>query len=204
MSDNQGNQFPVFLRNTRQIPKAMMALIPPCSRLGIISRLNVCFPGSLCYITCNSLCGRVTRFMAIYNLDGLLDQYNGEFLILEFNHLFISSSIREEVWLLQRKDDSPLIDKIMQAAREFDIHDVSDDRDFETYSGGQKAILACLLTLALIRDRKIHGLKLLLNNILDSISAENRSKLIQKFKEICSTRDIKVFSENNGRMQEII
>ncbi|MEE4263678.1 MAG: hypothetical protein V2I56_13380 [Desulfobacteraceae bacterium] len=142
--------------------------------------------------------------MAIYNLDGLLDQYNGEFLILEFNHLFISSSIREEVWLLQRKDDSPLIDKIMQAAREFDIHDVSDDRDFETYSGGQKAILACLLTLALIRDRKIHGLKLLLNNILDSISAENRSKLIQKFKEICSTRDIKVFSENNGRMQEII
>lgn len=142
--------------------------------------------------------------MAIYNLDGLLDQYNGEFLILEFNHLFISSSIREEVWLLQRKDDSPLIDKIMQAAREFDIHDVSDDRDFETYSGGQKAILACLLTLALIRDRKIHGLKLLLNNILDSISAENRSKLIQKFKEICSTRDIKIFSENNGRMQEII
>jgi len=142
--------------------------------------------------------------MAIYNLDGLLDQYNGEFLILEFNHLFISSSIREEVWLLQRKDDSPLIDKIMQAAREFDIHDVSDDRDFETYSGGQKAIIACLLTLALIRDRKIHGLKLLLNNILDSISAENRSKLIQKFKEICATRDIKVFSENNGRMQEIV
>ena len=142
--------------------------------------------------------------MAIYNLDGLLDQYNGEFLILEFNHLFISSSIREEVWLLQRKDDSPLIDKIMQAAREFDIHDVSDDRDFETYSGGQKAIIACLLTLALISDRKICGLKILLNNILDSISEENRSKLIQKFKEICSTRDIKVFTEKDGQIQEII
>lgn len=142
--------------------------------------------------------------MAIYNLDGLLDQYNGEFLILEFNHLFISSSIREEIWLLQRKNDSPLIDKIMQAAREFDIHEVRDDRDFETYSGGQKAIIACLLTLALIRDRKIRGLKLLLNNILDSVSEENRSKLIQKFKEICSTRDIKLFTEKNGHMQEII
>jgi len=142
--------------------------------------------------------------MAIYNLDGLLDEYSGEFLILEFNHLFISSSIREEVWLLQRKNDSPLIDKIMQAAREFDIHEVSDDRDFETYSGGQKAILACLLTLALIGDREIHGLKLLLNNILDSVSEENRSKLIRKFKKIRSTRDIQLFTEKNGRIQEII
>ena len=142
--------------------------------------------------------------MAICNLDDLLDKYSGEFLILEFNHLFISSSIREEVWLLQRKNDSHLIDKIMQAAREFNIHEVSDDRDFETYSGGQKAILACLLTLTLIGDRKIHGLKLLLNNILDSVSEENRSKLIRKFKEICSTRDIKLFTEKNGQIQEII
>jgi hypothetical protein len=142
--------------------------------------------------------------MAIYRLDDLLDRYNGEFLILEFNHLFISSSIREEVWLLKRQNDSPLIDKVMQAAREFDIHEVSEDRDFETYSGGQKAIIACLLTLALIGDRKIRGLKLLLNNILDSISEENRSRLLRKFEEIRSTSGIKVFTEKNGRIQEII
>ena len=141
--------------------------------------------------------------MAIYNLDDLLDKYSGEFLILEFNHLFISSSIREEVWLLQRKNDSALIDKIMQAAREFNIHEVSDDRDFETYSGGQKAILGCLLTLALIGDRKIHGLKLLLNNILDSVSEENRSKLVQKFEEIRPTHNIRLFTEKDGHIQEI-
>ena len=91
----------------------------------------------------------------------------------------------------------------MHTAREFDIHDVRDDRDFETYSGGQKAILACLLTLALISDREIHGLKILLNNILDSISEENRFKLMRQFKDICSTRDIKLFTEKNGRIQEI-
>jgi DNA repair exonuclease SbcCD ATPase subunit len=141
--------------------------------------------------------------MAIYNLDGLLDKYSGEFLILEFNHLFISSSIREEVWLLQRKNDSPLIDKIVRAAREFNIHEVSDERDFETYSGGQKAILACLLTLALIGDRKIQGLKLLLNNILNSVSEENRSKLVQKFEEIRSTHNIRLFTEKDGHIQEI-
>ena len=141
--------------------------------------------------------------MVIYNLDGLLDKYSGEFLILEFNHLFISSSIREEVWLLQRKNDSSLIDKIVEAAREFSIQEVSDEKDFETYSGGQKAILACLLTLALIDDRKIHGLKLLLNNILDSVSEENRSKLVQKFEEIRPTYNIRLFTEKNGHIQEI-
>ena len=141
--------------------------------------------------------------MAIYNLDDLLDKYSGEFLILDFNHLFISSSIREEVWLLQRKNDSPMIEKIMQDAREFNIHDVSDDRDLETYSGGQKAILACLLTLTLIVDRNLHGLKLLLNNILDSISDDNRSKLIRKFKEIGSNRDIKLYTEKNGQIREL-
>jgi DNA repair exonuclease SbcCD ATPase subunit len=141
--------------------------------------------------------------MTIYNLDGLLDQYSGEFLILEFNHLFISSSIREEVWLLQRKNDPLLIDKIMQAAREFNVLEVSEERDFETYSGGQKAILACLLIMALIADRKIHGLKLILNNILDSVSEENRSKLMQKFEEICPTHNIRLFTEKDGHIQEI-
>ena len=142
--------------------------------------------------------------MAIYDLDGLLDKYSDEFLILEFNHLFISSSIREEVWLLQRKNDSPLIDKIVQAAREYSIQEVSDERDFETYSGGQKAILACLLTLALIDDRKIHGLNILLNNVLDSVSAENRSKLVQKFEEIHLTHNIRLFEEKDGHIQEIL
>ena len=141
--------------------------------------------------------------MAIYNLDGLLKKYSEEFLILEFNHLFISSSIREEVWLLQRKNDSQLIDKIVQAAREFGIQEVSDERDFETYSGGQKAILACLCTLALIDERKIHGLNLLLNNVLDSISEENRSKLVQKFEEFRPTHNIRLFTEKDGHIQEI-
>ena len=142
--------------------------------------------------------------MAIYNLDGLLHKYSKEFLILEFNHLFISSSIREEVWLLQRKNDSALIDKIIKAAREFSIQEVNDERDLETYSGGQKAILACLLTLAMIDDRKIHGLKLLLNNVLDSVSEENRSKLWHKFEEIRPTHNIRLFTEKDGHIQEIL
>ena len=141
--------------------------------------------------------------MAIYNLDAILNTYGDEYLILEFNHLFISSSIREEVWLLQRTDDDAMVKKIMQDAEEFDIHDATADKDFDTYSGGQKAILGCLLIIAVIRNRKINGLKLLLNNVLDSVSEDNRSKLFTKFEAIRSTHNIRLFTDKKDHLQEI-
>ncbi|MGD8880529.1 MAG: hypothetical protein PVI82_01485 [Desulfobacterales bacterium] len=141
--------------------------------------------------------------MAIYNLDPILNRYGDGFLILEFNHLFISSSIREEVWLLQRRADPALVEKIMCEAEEFSIHDVNADKDFDTYSGGQKAILGCLLTMAVIRNRNIQGLKLLLNNVLDSLSDDNRLKLFSKFEEMRSTHNIRLFTDKKDRIQEI-
>lgn len=141
--------------------------------------------------------------MEIYNLAKLLQKYGDKFLVLEFNHLFISSSIREEVWLLQRKNDLTLIDRITRDAAEFDLYEVDADRNLETYSGGQKAILGCLLTLALIRNRQTSGLKLLLNNILDSVSDENRVKLVQTFKRMRTSHDIRVFTHKNGHLIDI-
>ena len=142
--------------------------------------------------------------MAIYDLDGVLSKYGDDYLILDFNHLFISSSIREEIWLLQRKNDTALLDKILQEAQAFNIYEVSADRDLETYSGGQKAILGCLLTLAVIQDQKVHGLKLLLNNILDSVSEANRLNLSGKFEQIHATHDIRLFTADDGRIREIL
>ena len=141
--------------------------------------------------------------MRIYNLDGLLKKYGDQFLILEFNHLFVTSSIREEVWLLQRKNDLALIDRIIQEAAEFDMHEVDADRDFETYSGGQKAILACVLTLALIRTRETGGLKLLQINILDSVSDENRLKLMQIFEKLRASHDVRLFTQKDDHLVEI-
>ena len=141
--------------------------------------------------------------MAIYDLDAILNRYGDGYLILEFNHLFISSSIREEVWLLQRRSDPKLVEEIMREAEEFSIYDVKADKDFDTYSGGQKAILGCLLTLAVIRSQKILGLKLLLNNVMDSLSDDNRLKLLSKFEEMRTTHDIRMFTGKKNGIHEI-
>ena len=142
--------------------------------------------------------------MAIYNLDAILKTYGETFLILDFNHLFISSSIREEIWLLQRTDDIAMVREIMHEAEEFGIHDAKGNKDFDTYSGGQKAILGCLLIIAVIRDRKINGLKLLLNNVLNSVSEDNRSKLFTKFRAIRSTHNVRLFTHKIDQIQEIL
>ena len=142
--------------------------------------------------------------MAIYDLDAVLNRYGDGYLILEYNHLFIASSLREEVWLLQRKNDQALIDRITREAAELDLNEVRADRDFDTYSGGQKAILGCLLILALIRSREICGLKLLLNNILDSISGENRVKLFELFQKIQKSHGVRFFTQKNNRLQELL
>jgi hypothetical protein len=142
--------------------------------------------------------------MAIYNLDVILDKYGDRYLILDFNHLFISSSIREEVWLLQRKNDPALIDWIIQQAAEFRFLEVDPDRNFTTYSGGQQVILGCLLTMALIRAQECRGLKLLLNNVLDSVSEENRAILMQSFETICASHDIRLFTQQEEQLVEIV
>ena len=141
--------------------------------------------------------------MAIYDLGAILKAYGDGYLILDFNHLFISSSIREEVWLLQRTDDDVMVAKIVRAAEDFDMHDVKGNKDFETYSGGQKAILGCLLIMAVICDQKIKDVKLLLNNVLDSISEDNRSKLFSKFEEMRATHNIRLFSGREDHIQEV-
>lgn len=141
--------------------------------------------------------------MAIYKLKQLLNQYGNDYLVLDYNHLFVSDSIREEVWLLRGKDDAKVIGEIIQAAREFNIHDASGDRAFYTYSGGQQAILGCLLVLTAIRAGKIQGRKLLLNNILNSISEENQLKLHRWFGRVRDTHAVRFFMTDNGRIEEI-
>jgi hypothetical protein len=142
--------------------------------------------------------------MAIYDLAAILDRYGDSYLILDFNHLFISSSVREEVWLLQRKNDPALIDWIIQRAAEFNFLEADPDRNFTTYSGGQQVILGCLLTMALIRARQCRGVRLLLNNVLDSVSDDNRAKLMQSFETICTSYDVRLFTQQEKQLVEIV
>lgn len=141
--------------------------------------------------------------MTIYDLDSILKKYEDDYLIIDYNHLFISSSIREEIWLLQRDDDTILLEKIRDQAQEFNIQEVDYDKDFDTYSGGQKAILGCILVISMIKNKNIKGIKLLLNNILESLSDDNRSILSNELQKIYDSHDVEFFTYKNGYIEKL-
>jgi hypothetical protein len=141
--------------------------------------------------------------MPIYGLKRLLKDFGKEYLVLEYNHLFVSDTIREEIWLFQGKNDTELIKEILEASAAFSILDADADRPFHTYSGGQQAILACLLVMAAIRAGKQQGVKLLLHNIIDSISEENRGILYERFQEIQDTNSVNLYYTLNGGIEKI-
>ena len=141
--------------------------------------------------------------MPIYNLESVLNCYDEQYLILTYEHLFIASTLREEVLLLQKKEDHRLIENVMTEATGFKLLEVTADRYIDRYSGGQRAILACLLLIALIRTKNIRAIKILLNHVLESISAENRTQLLAKFGEVNITHGTRLFTVDGEQIREL-
>ncbi len=141
--------------------------------------------------------------MAIYQLGSMLDTYADAYLVMEINHLFVSSTLREEIWLLQKKNDEDFLQQLVNKARAFHLNEVEGDRNFETYSGGQKAILACLLMMTAIAVRNIHNLRILLINVFESISEETRRKLSAEFQRLSGTNGIRVFTADREQLEEL-
>ena len=141
--------------------------------------------------------------MAVSDIKTLLDVYDGQYLILDYNHLFVSGSLREEVWLLRRADEPALVSEILEAARSFGIHEASAEKGFDTYSGGQQAILGCLLVMALVRAAGVRDVRLLLSNVLDSISGENRRRLQDLFAGLTASHGLRIFSTVHGGVREL-
>ena len=57
--------------------------------------------------------------------------------------------------------------------------------------------------MAAIRAAKLQGVKLLLHNIIDSISKENRSILYKRFREIRESNSVGFYHTINGGIEKI-
>ena len=141
--------------------------------------------------------------MAFYRLESMLERYAQDFLVLEINHLFVSTTLREEIWLLQQTEDADILRQIISQARQFDLTEIDADRNLDTYSGGQQAIIACLLVMAAITDRRIHDLRLLLVNVMESISRKNRRRLTAAFGQLKTANGIRIFTGDIETLEEL-
>lgn len=143
------------------------------------------------------------EFTGVVRLDQLMQAYGAEWLVLDFNHLFISTSLREEVWLLRHRDDRAITEQVIAEAADFGIEGINADREFHTYSGGEQAILACLLIMAVIKANDAHDVRILLYNVLESLSADNRARLVGRFADLQRTHGARAFMHDGKQLREV-
>jgi hypothetical protein len=124
----------------------------------------------------------------------ILELHSDLFLVLDIDHLFVSASLHEEIWLLKGEDDPLLRDRILAEAAAF-FPDTSNNPngEFARYSCGQRAAVALLLIMALIVDNHRHGLKILLRNVLESLSTANRAALLGKLHDLRRSNGLELY-----------
>ena len=141
--------------------------------------------------------------MLLPGLKQILNRWGQSYLIVDVNCLFVAASLREEMWLYLRREDCDLLALVRRNAEEFNIRGVDPDRELATYSGGEQAILACLLIIALIRTLGIKELQLLLCGVLESISRENRQRLYRHFNLIAQTHTVSIFRMESNQIRAV-
>ena len=133
----------------------------------------------------------------------ILDAYSKRFLVLDFDHLFVSASLREELWLLQGKDDPKLLARILSETARFFPALQNRHGEFQRYSGGQQAVVAALLIIALITDNRLHGQKILMRNVLESLSTGNRQSLLMKFEKLRRSHGVELHLLKGDTVQPV-
>ena len=140
--------------------------------------------------------------MALPGRKQTLAKMSQTYLMLDVNCLFVAASLREEVWLYTGREDVDLLDRICRSAAEFGIRGVDPDRELVTYSGGEQAILACLLTLFLIQALDLSSRQLLLFGVWESISEDNRQRLGRFFREAARTHRAEAYCLRDNQVHE--
>jgi len=134
----------------------------------------------------------------------VLDAHSDHFLVLDFDHLFVSASLHEEIWLLKGEDDPLLRDRVLaDAAAFFPEANNNPNGEFARYSGGQRAAVALLLIMALVVDNHRHGLKILLRNVLESLSTANRAAMLGKLHNLHRSHGLELYLLKGDAVQPV-
>ncbi len=141
--------------------------------------------------------------MLLSRLQHTLNRLGRSYLILDVNCLFVAASLREEMWLYLQREDADLLAHVSRSAEAFNIRGVTPDRELVTYSGGEQAILACLLILSLVRALDVKEIQVLLCGVLESVSRENRRRLCRQFELAAQTHPVGVYRMQDSQIKKV-
>ena len=101
--------------------------------------------------------------------------FGNRFCLIDTHNLFVCTTLEDEILVLG--GDSSLFAHLVDDARPFGLIP-RPGRKLHSYSGGEQAILCCLLLMHLLPPTPR---PILLVRVLETLSARNRNLLIQLF-----------------------
>lgn len=111
------------------------------------------------------------------------DRYARKYFIIDFDHLFVSTTLHDEAIIFCNKNHQLIINKTKELLKEnFDI-EVDENRDLNKYSGGERAIISLIFYMHIFQEKKLNAPQLLLLNVIESLSSDNCNKVRNIFKD---------------------
>jgi len=105
----------------------------------------------------------------------MIARYGSDYLILDFDHIFITDKIEDEIIMYfskhRLKEAMAKIEGML--LKVFLIRSYDRKKSLSEYSGGEKSILCFCLIAVVIKMNRIKNVKILFNNIIESLSENN-------------------------------
>lgn len=133
-------------------------------------------------------------------MEEILAKYHEQYLLLGFDHTFLSTTLPEEALLFGIRQPEALVNEVKELFLPFK-EDFAIGQSINKLSGGENAIL-CLIFYSCLAKYLHKPVKILLYNLMESLSQLNRTKL-QKALKHYSTYGIRFYILKNNEVQEI-
>lgn len=136
----------------------------------------------------------------------MIDSYGKDYLILDFDNIFITDSIEDEIIMYFPKDKLKIaladIEELL--LKVFYINSYDRKKSLSKYSGGEKSIICFALIMTVIKINQIHNLKIIFNNIIESLSENNRLIIKKQMALLNKETNISIYYLKNGNLCKYI
>jgi hypothetical protein len=129
-----------------------------------------------------------------------ITEFEDDYLVISFGHTFLASSLKEEAYLYSVSNPMPLVARVVELFRTIKP-DYCSEQSLDMLSGGENALLAVIFYSSLV-EYKHKSVQLLLHNIMESLSAANRRKLIKLTRQF-TPHNIRYYNLENGKPTEL-
>jgi hypothetical protein len=123
----------------------------------------------------------------------LFHRHGDRFLIMDFDHLFTATTLRDEIWLLTHGRGDAIAEAMQAGCARFGLP-YAPERELDTFSGGERVMLAVVLTCAVLDEFRPEELEILLVNILETLTPQNRERVLGRFAETLVPLGGKIFT----------